>query len=224
LPAIGERALRGSIAYHPPDVLTSERDRYAGRHTTVIGSGHSAATTVLALAELRKLVPGTQVTWITRRERAVVPNGPVKRIPNDPLIFRDGLAGQANGLALDQTNVKWLPGTWLERISFVDQRFEMQLSGEHGGTLECDEVIANVGYHLDESLCCELQVSMDPATQSVSQSLFTGEPNFYILGAKSLGRRSGFLFRDGLNQIRDVFQLIGDRPTLDLYASAVKLP
>lgn len=55
------------------------------------------------------------------------------------------------------------------------------------------------------------------------QSLINPEPNFYILGAKSYGRSSQFLYATGLAQIRDIFSLIGDRETLDLYASAHKL-
>jgi hypothetical protein len=55
------------------------------------------------------------------------------------------------------------------------------------------------------------------------ERLFTTEPNFYILGAKSLGRHSRFLMADGFRQIRDLFGVIGGRPGLDLYATAEKL-
>jgi hypothetical protein len=55
------------------------------------------------------------------------------------------------------------------------------------------------------------------------QSLLNPERNFYILGAKSYGRNSRFLFRIGLDQIRDVFALIGDRESLNLYESAKSL-
>jgi hypothetical protein len=54
-------------------------------------------------------------------------------------------------------------------------------------------------------------------------SLVNPEPNFYILGAKSYGRNPNFLFAVGLEQIREVFTLIGDRETLDLYAGATRL-
>jgi hypothetical protein len=43
------------------------------------------------------------------------------------------------------------------------------------------------------------------------------ERNFYIVGAKSYGRNSQFLFAHGLNQIRDLFTIIGGRSTLNLY-------
>jgi thioredoxin reductase len=223
LPALGERSLAGAIARHIPDVLGAERARYAGKHTSVVGSGHSAATSVLALVELSQTAPGTQVTWITRRERATVPLGPVRQIENDPLAARDALATQANLLAQAGTTLCWLPGTWVERIGTTGEAFELQLAGEHPQTLACDEVIANVGYRPDTRLFADLQADLSPATEAIENILLTGEPNFYLLGAKSFGRRSGFQFSVGLRQIRDLFAVIGDRPNLDLYASAVKL-
>ena len=54
-------------------------------------------------------------------------------------------------------------------------------------------------------------------------TLLNPEPNFYILGAKSYGRRSNFLLSFGYEQIRQVFTLIGDRETLDLYVGATRL-
>ncbi|MEK8110487.1 hypothetical protein NKG94_51505 [Micromonospora sp. M12] len=49
-----------------PDVLGVDRDRFAGRHTLVVGAGHSAANTLLSLAELAESTPGTKVTWAIR--------------------------------------------------------------------------------------------------------------------------------------------------------------
>jgi hypothetical protein len=46
----------------------------------------------------------------------------------------------------------------------------------------------------------------------------TREPGYFILGAKSYGRDSGFLLRDGFEQIRKVFAAITADPRLDLYA------
>lgn len=50
------------------------------------------------------------------------------------------------------------------------------------------------------------------------QRLLRVEPDFYILGAKSRQNGDGFTFAEGLVQIRDLFTIIGDRTTLDLYA------
>lgn len=52
------------------DVLGADRDHYAGRHTLVVGAGHSAATTLLALAELAESAPGTRVSWAIRGHSA----------------------------------------------------------------------------------------------------------------------------------------------------------
>ena len=50
-----------------------------------------------------------------------------------------------------------------------------------------------------------------------AQTLRNPEPNFYILGAKSYGRNSQFLLRNGFEQVRDVFRLITGKSDLDLY-------
>ena len=53
----------------------------------------------------------------------------------------------------------------------------------------------------------------------LADALRNPEPDFYVLGAKSYGRNPDFLIRVGLEQIRDVFTLIENRPELDLYAA-----
>ena len=45
--------------------------RFAGRHTTVVGAGHSAANTLLNLATLAEPEPGTRITWVIRNASAV---------------------------------------------------------------------------------------------------------------------------------------------------------
>ncbi|MEU4542093.1 hypothetical protein [Nonomuraea dietziae] len=60
--APGELDATAWIDHALPDILGSERHRYAGRHTVVVGAGHSAATTLLALSELVEQEPGTRTT------------------------------------------------------------------------------------------------------------------------------------------------------------------
>jgi hypothetical protein len=50
-------------------------------------------------------------------------------------------------------------------------------------------------------------------------SLQNPEPNLYLLGSKSYARNPNFLFSVGLEQIRELFTLIGDRAALNLYAT-----
>jgi hypothetical protein len=86
--------------------------------------------------------------------------------------------------------------------------FEVELTGDHAETIQVDQIIANVGFRPCDHLHEELTIP---------------EPNFHVLGAKRYGRRSDFLYQDGLKQIRETFAIIGDRPALDLYAGATRL-
>jgi len=251
IPAVGELSLEHAIEYRLPDILGAGRERYAGRHTLLVGSGMSAATNVVALAELAKSAPETRVTWITRREGPAA-TGPIAVIANDRLPERAALARAANALALKpEAPAKDGPITYwpLTVVEAVDQRgqdgFVVELSGEHAGTLEVDHIIANVGFRPDNRLYEELQVHECYASQGPmklaaalagsagkdcldqktcgASSLLNPEPNFYILGHKSFGRGPNFLFQLGLAQIREVFSILGDRETLDLYSGAKPL-
>jgi thioredoxin reductase len=248
LPAVGESALRDQIEQRLPDILDADRASYAGRHVLLVGGGYSAATNAVALARLIKEMPGTRVTWITRREGPAGAGGPIAAIQNDRLPERAALAVAANGLAADPASgIVWWPRTNVERIArpTADGAFQVTLSGEHSGTFVFDRVIANVGYRPDNQLYAELQIHECYASQGPMklaaallnnpsadcldqagcgpQTLRNPEPNFYILGAKSYGRRSNFLLSVGLEQIREVFTIIGDRDSLNLYASAKNL-
>lgn len=246
LPALGERLLREQIEYGLPDIAGRHRDRYAGRHTLVVGGGLSAACNVVALAELARSHPGTRATWITRREGPARRSGPLNTAAADPWPARAALVEQASALAAGSGPVAYWPQTVVEALARggAGEPLVVQLAGRHAGALTVDEVIANVGYRPDHALYRELQVAVDPATDapltpalesvpsgpgvSALAASSTGphaacEPNFYVLGQKSFGRRSDFHFGAGLAQIRRVFAILGDRETLDLYASARRL-
>ena len=68
VPAAGERANRERIAYRIPDVLGSDRDRYAGKRVLVIGTGHSAFNALVDLVALREQEPATEIVWAVRRD------------------------------------------------------------------------------------------------------------------------------------------------------------
>jgi hypothetical protein len=89
------------------------------------------------------------------------------------------------------------------------------VAGRSGGlavSWEVERVIANVGYRADLRICDGLRVD-EPTGQPE-----TREPGYYILGAKSYGRDSGFLLRDGFEQIRRVFVQLTGNARLDHYA------
>ncbi len=246
IPAPGERDLNGQIEYQLPDVLGTAREHYADRHTLVIGSGHSAATTVAALAELAKHRATTRVTWLTRAPAS--DKGPVPIEDDDSFVERKARAEAANRLALrGAPTVTWIAGKSLEAIRHdpTEHVFHVWLQdvAEPG---RFDRIVAQVGYRPDLSLLEELQISACPLHEAVSchatecgnrtaplkaadhhstpESLILPEPDIYVLGAKSRGRGSRFVFAAGLEQIRQLFSIIGDRADLDLYATAHKLP
>lgn len=245
--ACGERALREEIEYGVPDVLGRERDRYAGKHTLVVGSGHSAATTILALAELARQAADTRATWLVRRPLNQLPGaGPVVQVADDQLPARADLACRANALAVGESpDIVFWEGTSVELIERVDEFFQVKFQGLHAGNAQFDRIVANVGGRPDLRLFEELQVqtcyasdgplrlaaallssaSADCLAQTTHgpQTLINPEPDFYVLGAKSYGRNSNFLASIGIQQVRELFTIIGDRADLDLYATAVSL-
>lgn len=229
IPAIGELAAQAHIEYGLPDVLGAEREQYAGRHTLLIGDGDSAATTIVALAELARAADDTRVTWLTCRAGDESGEVPVLPARNPQLAARDDVIHAANRLAKKggRAVTHW-PATSVEALNWSDkhQRFGVRLIGEHSGELEVDRIVANVGYRPDCCLTRELRVQQSFTTGGGASEqrpgpnrLLTSEPHFYVLGAKSYGRDSRFLISDGLRQVRDLFTIIGDRANMDLYAT-----
>lgn len=214
IPAIGERTALDLIEHGIVDLAGDDRARYAGRRVLVIGAGHSAATNVVALAALE---PRPAITWVTRREPSAGVNGPVQFITDDRLPERDRLARAANTLANSSVGcVAHWPGTWVEAIEREHPSgvFRVRLVGTYAANIEVDQIVANVGSRPDDALSAELEVRRDRGG-----SLVQPDADFYVLGAKSRGSEPQFLIADGLNQIRDLFKIIGDRAGLDLYAN-----
>ena len=185
---------------------------------------------------------------MTRREVDEELQGPIPEIPDDALLERRGLARAANLTLVSERSVvtRW-PGTTVSSLKLDSdgRTIRAEFVGRYAGVGEFDEVIANVGFRPDNSIYSELQVHecyassgpmrlaaklMGTASEDClrqiphgPESLVQPEPNFYILGAKSYGRRSNFLVSIGIEQIRELFTLIGEREDLDLYHSAKKL-
>ena len=245
--ALGEQALRHQIEYQIPDVLKTRRSHYAGRRILLVGSGYSAATTIIALDELIGEQPGTEVIWITRRDLNPSGLGPIQDLPEDRLPERAALARAANVCARGRRGITYHGGTGVDAITFDPEtgKFSVQLRGSYEGIEVVDQIVGNVGFRPDHSFTEELQLhfcyatggpirlaaamlnspSADCLTQAApeKEKLLHPEPHFYTLGAKSYGRNSQFLYANGLKQIRDMFSVIGDRADLDLYTSVSNL-
>jgi thioredoxin reductase len=239
IPAVGETAARPQVAGGLEDILGKDRPRYAGKTVVVVGGGYTAATNVCRLSELAAAHPEQWTIWLARGPRST----PLPRHPNDPFRERDRLAAKANMLACrGEGNVEFHAGSSVESIITHGPDKGFTVTAQIGGkstTWNVDRVIASVGYSPDTTLYRELQIPECPTTlgpigiaaalakqagdgvtmQSLgSAALKTGEPNYYVLGAKSYGRNSQFLMRSGFEQVREVFALIVGRAELNLYA------
>ena len=236
--APGEREASSRIDYRLMDFSIGRERDFAGRQILLIGSGHSAATSAVALAELVEKHPRTRVLWSVRSGREPL----YPRQVSDPLPARDRLAAEANAIARGSVRgMEVLPMTVVESIAVArggngrgpergGSRMVTLRTGTGRARVTVDRIVANVGYAPDRSLYAELQVhecyatggpiklaaalleggSGDCLTQTAPAAdlLLNPEPGFYILGSKSYGRNSAFLIGAGLEQVRVLFQAI----------------
>ncbi|WP_067461028.1 FAD-dependent oxidoreductase [Actinomadura macra] len=226
LPARGEAAAASRIFNAMPDVLGTERDRFAGRHTVVVGAGHSAATTLLALADLAKAEPETRITWAIR---AADPTRAFGGESDDELPAR-GLLGSGLHMLIDSGRVTLVPNFRTHTVELRDDGVE--LFSRPGQSLLCDQVVAATGYRPDHSIASELRLDLDPilsAPRPVAplidpndhacgtvrphgyRELAQPEPGYFIVGMKSYGRAPTFLMATGYEQVRSIVaSLAGD--------------
>lgn len=203
-----------------PDVLGRDRARAAGRHVTVVGAGHSAANTLIALATLAADEPDTRITWLIR-------NASAARISagGDELERRGALGSRVQRLVADG------------RIEVVD-RFEIlraeptgdgvRLHGRRGGEAashDTDLVVVATGFRPQLGMLRELRLELDDIVEAPRRLAPLIDPNehscgtvsphgyrelahpetgFFIVGMKSYGRAPTFLLKTGYEQVRSV--------------------
>ncbi len=215
IPGVGELNARPHIAWGIEDVLGERRSHFAGKSIVLVGGGYSAATTICALAELAAEENATWVFWLSHGPRGA----PLPRIPNDTLKERDRLAVKANSLATRcDGNLEFHPQTVIDEVTCHGPDGGFRIAGRTAGksvSWEVERLIANVGYRADLRISDGLSVDQPQGKPE------TREPGYFILGAKSFGRDSGFLLRDGFDQIRRVFAQLAGNTKLDLYTKKV---
>lgn len=205
IPAVGEIPARQHITHDLEDISGDKKNHYAGKSIVLVGDGYTAATTICDLAALAEEHPATWVFWVTRGQRGQ----PLPRITNDPFKERDRLAVRANSLATRcDGNLEFHPQTVLDEVICHGADKGFRVAGRSNGKLvswDVERVISAVGSRPAMTLTGGLRI--DEPTGKVE----TREPGYFILGAKSYGRNSGFLLRDGFEQVRSVFaQLTGN--------------
>ena len=163
------------------------------------------------------------MVWAVRGER---PDW--GEVPDDPLPQRQALVESSRWLASRGVpGVRVLTGVSVEAFKPTGSRILVRLRSRSGEPeLAFDRVLSLTGYVPDASLYRQLQVHECYATTApyelsaqllgdaagdclahVSHGvdvLRNPEPNFFVLGAKSYGRNSQFLLRNGYGQVAEV--------------------
>jgi thioredoxin reductase len=227
LPALGEQAAAWVIRYQIPDF--SAPQAFAGKHTVVVGAGHSAATAVIELARIARAHPGTAVTWAIRRG---VTTGTFGGGAADQLPERGALGTRARQAVEDGT-AGLVTGFRTARIS-LDAGGRAVLEAEDGRQLPpADAVVVLTGFRPDLSFLAEMRLDLDPvlqaprkiaadidpnvhscgtATPTLAADLAHPEHGLYLTGMKSYGRAPTFLAMTGYEQVRSIAaELAGDR-------------
>jgi thioredoxin reductase len=231
LPALGEADAASRIAHGLPDIAGRDRDRYAGRRTVVVGAGHSAATSLLALATLQQQAPGTEIVWVVRSAtpRPLVGKGSAEA---DELPARGRLATDLAAL-VDAGRIELVTGFRISGVDSTSQRVRLvgdqfrsdDLTLAHRLVVEADQVIAATGFRPDHTIAAELRLALEPALESATAlgplidpnvhtcgtvpahgmaELAHPEAGYVIVGMKSYGRAPTFLLATGYHQVRSV--------------------
>jgi len=236
LPAPGEtRAIEQRLITAPlPAVSGADRERFAGRHTLVVGAGHSAANTLLDLVDLAQQEPGTRISWAVRTADVSSVYGGEDR---DELAARGALGSRLREAVAS--------GVIEVHTSFTITAFTPSTDGltVHGSTpagpteLAVDLLVPATGFRPNLAILSELRLALDPAVDAPHQLgplidpefhscgsvephgeklLAHPEPGFYIVGMKSYGRAPTFLMATGYEQVRSIAAaLAGDREAAD---------
>ncbi|WP_408897438.1 NAD(P)-binding domain-containing protein [Nocardioides sp. R1-1] len=220
LPALGERAAADLVAYEVPDRARPER--YAGRHTVVVGAGDSAFNAVHELVQIAAAHPGTRVTWAIRRVAGAFGGGAADELPER------GALGQRARRAVASGAVELVTGFRTAAVRRVGER--AVLVGEDGRALDAaDTVVVLTGFRPDLSFLSEMRLDLDPTLEAPRRiaaeidpnvhscgsvratgaaDLAQPEPDLYLVGMKSYGRAPTFLALTGYEQVRSVVAAI----------------
>jgi cation diffusion facilitator CzcD-associated flavoprotein CzcO len=229
LAAPGEREAHDRIVYRIPNLTdTAQRERYAGKHIAVAGTGASAMTALVTFAALAGEAPGTTVTWLVRRPSTGNAFGGGE---NDQLVERGALGRRAQS-AVQAGHIRTVTGF---RTAAVGRAADgkLRLESFDGQRVEgVDEVVAVTGFRPDLSALSEVRLDLDPVLQAPRRLAPLIDPNvhscgtvyphgaaelaqpeagLYLVGMKSYGRAPSFLAMTGFEQVRSVVaEIAGD--------------
>ncbi|TNM38687.1 flavoprotein, partial [Nocardioides albidus] len=227
LPALGELAAAARLVSQVPDRARPER--YAGRHTVVLGAGDSAFNAIHELVRIAADHPGTRITWAIRRAvgEGTFGGGAADELP------RRGALGQRAREAVRSGAVELLTGFRTAAVRHEPGGTRVVLVGEDGRELPAaDTVVVLTGFRPDLTFLSEMRLDLDPTLEAPrliaaeidpnihscgsvratgAADLAQPEPDLYLVGMKSYGRAPTFLALTGYEQVRSVVAaLAGD--------------
>ncbi|GAA4898217.1 FAD-dependent oxidoreductase [Flaviramulus aquimarinus] len=221
--ALGEVDIRSQIYYGMPDINEADEDKYANKTTLVVGGGHSAIGTILALNDLIHKYPNTKIHWVLRKRQVSDVYGGQEA---DKFKARGALGIQIEKLVNSGAIEIHTPVHIHEIEKNKDQLVIKGLKHKDTFVLEgIDEIISNTGSRPDFNFLREIRFDSDAALESVPKLANLIDPNihscgtvrphgeaelrqkekdFYIVGMKSYGRAPTFLMTTGYEQIRSI--------------------
>ncbi len=230
LTPLGFGQVAGQVLHALPDILGADRSRFAGKHTVVVGAGHSAANTLIALGKLARDEPDTRVTWAIRNPSAIR----VSASPDDELPHRAALGSRVDRLVASGA-VSVVDSFEISRLESTGDR--VRLVGARRGepaVLDADLVVNATGFRPDLDMLREIRLELDDIVEAPRRlaplidpnihscgtvephgfrELTHPEPGFFVVGMKSYGRAPTFLLATGYEQVRSITAwLDGDMP------------
>ena len=204
-----------------PDVLGRDRARFAGRHTVVVGAGHSAANTLLDLGTLSESAPGTRITWAIRNAGAIR----VSSSADDELAARARLGGRVDGLVASGA-IELVDGFEIVRLARHGEGVRITAT-RHGEVvhIDADLIVSATGFRPDLALLREIRLDLDDIVEAPRRLAPLIDPNlhscgtvpphgfaelrqpedgFFLAGMKSYGRAPTFLLATGYEQVRSI--------------------
>lgn len=184
----------------------------------VTGAGHSAANTLLDLADLEA---DTTIMWAARTADLTRVYGGGDQ---DELAARGALGSRLRQL-VDSGRIAVLTSFTITRFRADDTVTVHAVTPDGEREVSVDVLVPATGFRPDLGMLSELRLALDPAVEAPSQLgplidpefhscgsvephgervLAHPETNFYIVGMKSYGRAPTFLMATGYEQVRSI--------------------
>ncbi len=235
--ALGQSTLSPHFEVGPRDLGDKDRDRFAGKHTVLFGSGPAACRNAAQFTTLVGENPSTRLTWVIPRGKAHEEWLSVVATISSDLAIESSriLSGNCPGTV----HVDAWGAESLSRDENGKWQVKLLVGEEETADLEADVILVTEltdPWHFTDGLGVELCPSRRVTTSASqwlarqtgnelaisAESFITSEPHYYVLGRKSVGGDSRLGFQHAREQIRQVFGLIGGRADLNVYETIAR--